>query len=519
MTDRASIYGRNSKSKAKSIAEQLKLGREAVAEHGWTLAGEYSEGGSASRYAVKARDEWARLLADLGAGALDILVLWEASRGSREPVDWFGMLALCRARGVRIHIVSDERTFDPRKSRDARDLGMAGVDSAYESDKIKERVRRGVREAAAAGGVHGRAPFGYVRVYDERTGERDKERGQIVGPDAPLVREIFKRLSRSTPLGELERDFIARGLLSPTGKTWRRNTIREIATNIAYIGQREHVTYDDQRQPISREVHKASWPALVDEGTFWAVQQMLNDPRRRPAPGSDRPGAVKYLLSHLATAPCGRPLKNMGGILPGHTERYTCSGHGCTSIARPDADEVVERIVLGRLSSPDVRKLFTVDTSAARTARAEAARYRGQLEEARRSYEGPDGISAETMARKERSLKPLIEDADRRGRPAGRSQAGKLAAARNVRKQWDEWPLAYRREVIEELAVITFAFPSRRLTRHATHEERLAEAVQRLGGSRWVGDDRTWGELALDVEDGPVAGLASDPPDSVPDLA
>jgi hypothetical protein len=41
--------------------------------------------------------------------------------------------------------------------------------------------------------------------------------------------------------------------------------------------------------------------------------------------------------------------------------------------------------------------------------------------------------------------------------------------------------------------------PSRRLSRHADQTERLAEALLRLGGSSWAGDERTWGEnWALD---------------------
>src|SRR3546814_19166076 len=100
------------------------------------------------------------------------MVCWETTRGSREPIDWFTLLNLCRDNGVLIYVISDERTFDPRRARDYKDLATAGVDGAYESDRVSERVRRGHRFAAKSGRPSvGRSPFGYRRTYD-RSEER-----------------------------------------------------------------------------------------------------------------------------------------------------------------------------------------------------------------------------------------------------------------------------------------------------------------------------------------------------------
>jgi hypothetical protein len=37
------------------------------------------------------------------------------------------------------------------------------------------------------------------------------------------------------------------------------------------------------------------------------------------------------------------------------------------------------------------------------------------------------------------------------------------------------------------------------MDRRMDRRERMAEALARAGGSRWVGDDRTWAELARDA--------------------
>lgn len=59
------------------------------AEHGpWNWGKAYSDTGSASKYAKKAREDFERLLSDLRTGAFGepgtVLVLWEISRLARE---------------------------------------------------------------------------------------------------------------------------------------------------------------------------------------------------------------------------------------------------------------------------------------------------------------------------------------------------------------------------------------------------------------------------------------------------
>jgi site-specific DNA recombinase len=484
---RAGIYGRNSKGETKSIADQLKLGRAAVKAQDWELAGEYSDDSSASRYRQKERKDWQRLLADLDAGALDVLVLYKAARGSRDEVDWFLVLRLCRKHGVLIHVMADRRTYDLRLSRDWKTLAEDGVTSAYYSEELSESVRRGTLTAAADGRPHGRVTYGYEREYSPDDGRMT---GQRPGANAPVVREIFAELARHTPINTLEAKLRERGLPSPAGATWRRTTIRNIATNPAYIGKRRHVIRDKETGAvISDEVHNGSWPALVDEEMFWTVQNILNQPERK----TTRPGSAKYLLSYIAVAPCGGPLSGMDSRRREAQDRYACGRDGCVSIGRPDMDLIVSLTVLAHIRRHGP-KLLAHDGTAA--AQAEADRYRAQLEEARRSFERPDGISAEALARKERALLPLIEDAARRARPAGVAGAlSELVGADDVYGKWREMELAARREVVKSLAHVVLGKATRHMPRNAAPKVRLAETVVRLGESTWAGRPTPWREL------------------------
>ncbi|KUL22343.1 recombinase family protein [Actinoplanes awajinensis] len=475
---RAGVYGRNSKGEAKSIEDQLDLGREAVAGKGWMLAGEYQDDSSASLYRQKERENWARLITDLHARKLDVVVLWKIARGSRDEIDWFPLLRACAEMGILIHVLADRRTYDPSDDRDWKTLADEAVNASYYARALSKDVRRGVDKAAAEGRPHGRPPLGYTAEYDDKRRPRwtPNER-------ADTIREIFARLDAHTPIITLVDDLRARDVPGPTGPGWHRNSLRAIARNRAYAGIRRHRGTD----------YPAQWAAIVPEAQFWRVQALLSAPERR----TTRPGSAKWLLTNIAQAPCGGRLGSHDERA-GHRPRLKCLADSCVGIVREDLDAVVERLILARLALPNARGLFARDSADLEQAQAEQARYEQQLEEARQSFEAVDGISAEALARKERALAPLIEDAKRRARPDGvGGLLDDLTGAVDPGQVWAGMEIAAKRSVVRHLAEIRLGPSLRRFSRWATPEERAEDALMRLDESRWVGDDRTWRELRL----------------------
>lgn len=495
---RAGVYSRQSKDEATSIDGQTTVSLRAAAERGWTIVGTYSDGTSASRFGRRTRLDWHRLLEDLDAGLLDVVVAWEPSRADRNLETWVTFVSHCRARGVLVHLTGDDDTLDPHNPSHWHRLITGGVDAALESEKISKRVRRGTALAAAAGKPHGPAPFGYERVI---VGERQTPSGpkpikdQRAGPDAPVVVEIFERIARNDPISAIVRDLQQRGVRTPTKDVpWTRNAVKIIARNIAYRGQRRHRSEREGRTAID-ERYEATWPPLVDADLFHRAQAVLDQPDRMKT----KPGAARHLLSYIGTAVCGRPL-HMAAGLHGREGRYHCLGHGCVSVGVTAADEYVTRAICARLARQDVRDLLTPDNSAAKTARAEAADLRARLDQ--HYDEAADGrLSAGGLAAMERRLLPAIEAADRRALPAVGSgaiaeliTAAEIDATR-VRPAWDCLPVAGRREVVAQLVQVVVGAGPLRLTRWSTDEDRLLVAEQRLLGSRWAGDELTWGEL------------------------
>jgi DNA invertase Pin-like site-specific DNA recombinase len=454
--------------------------------HGWRIVAELDDPSSASRYATKIRKNWAQLIELLPT--IDVVVLWEPSRGDRSLASWVAFLDTCREHQVQIHAVTHNRTYDPRNARDYRSLAEDGVDSAYESDKTSQRVRRGHASAASAGRPHAPTTYGYERRYDPAT--RAFLEQVPHEQRAAVVRDIIASVARGEPLHQITRRLNASGAPTPRGGAmWYHSTIRGIAGNPAY---RPHP--DEPARGIRAHngaLHVGQWPPLVTESEWRAAQAVLggNSEVTRRARRDSAPGQIKYLLSGnsaVMTAACGSMLTGFCAT-DGRGATYGCKMDRCANAPMPEVDEYVTRLVVARLARRDARRLWVVDDSAAQAATEELARLRAELEEARQSFYRPGGISAEALAGKEAAMAPAIANAQRRSQPAGVPlaaleliEAGKFGAER-VRATWDSFLLPAQREVVTGLFDrLTLGPATVRLTRWTPAAERLAVVADRI---------------------------------------
>ncbi|WP_346040782.1 recombinase family protein [Actinomadura chokoriensis] len=438
----------------RSMEQQSEENRGAIGANGWTPGPEYDGDAnrSASRFATKQRDDFARLLADLDAGRLGVLVMWETSRGSRKLGEWAGMLDLCREHGVLIHVTSHGRTYDMRNARDWRTLAEDGVDNAYESEKTSGRLRRDVAASARAGRPHGHVPYGYVRQYDPKTGAlvaqvpdtepRESVTGEEFSP-AGIVREIVTRTAGGDPVITITNDLNARGIPSPRNKAWSRYIVKRVATNPVYIGKRSH----------HGELSDATWSALDNDGddteweaTYWSAVRTLSDPKRK----TTRPGRQVHLLTYFAE--CGKCEAPLSGRYVTASDAWSvnCSKTDCVSTREAWLNEPIERIVKARLKRPDAYEAFAAsDDKAVVDAQREAAELRARLESfIDRAADGK--ITEDALGRIERRLKPKIADADRRARDAAIPRALRelVEPDADVDARWKAMSVPAKREVI-----------------------------------------------------------------------
>lgn len=225
-------------------------------------------------------------------------------------------------------------------------LQVQGVIAEYERAKFLERSRRGKRHAALEGRVailcH--APYGY-RYINKQEGSGEA-RFEIVFDEARVVQQVYTWVGEDRcTINEVCRRLHQAGVRTRTGKEyWDHKTIWDMLKNPAYKGEaafgktrwvpngpRLRVPRGKPAQPRrafwGKDAPKEEWitipvPALIDSALFDAVQEQLEENRRRariPEKGS------RYLLQGLLVcAKCGYAYHGLTN--DARNAYYRCSG-------------------------------------------------------------------------------------------------------------------------------------------------------------------------------------------------
>jgi DNA invertase Pin-like site-specific DNA recombinase len=431
---RAGILARQSKAKIKSIAEQTTACRSDAERQGWRVVDTYEDHVSASRFARKARDSYPRLVADITAEALDVVVCWAPDRADRELERWARFLTLCRTHHVLIRVTDYERTYDVADGHDWEAMARDGIGAQVYSEKLSRVVHRGLAGAAAEGRPHGVTIYGYRRLYHPETREYV---AQEPDPDeAAVVREIFDRIKAGHSIRGVKRHLDDQGITTRAGNSWSMQSIRSTATKAAYAGRRTH----------NGETFTATWPAIVPSATYHAVQRILSNPQRRTSRSSR---AVHWLSMIIRCDVCEGPV-TAAKSTEGRWE-YRCREHGHARVGKADLDKHVEEEILDYLSRPDVYEQLTagpLDDPEADQLRDQLAEARVQLDELRAAVVAR-AVTVESMTVMEPQIRAEIKRFEVRlaELSAPPVLADIVVPGMDVRAHWKRVPLPARREV------------------------------------------------------------------------
>ena len=326
-TLQAAIYARVSseqQAEAKTIASQLAALQARVAADGLPLPDElqFVDEGYSGTTLVRPGLEQLRDLA--AAGGVDRLYVHSPDRLARKYAYQARLLEEFQRAGVEVVFLNRALGETPE---DELLLQVQGMVAEYERAKILERSRRGKRHAAHTGAVSvlSAAPYGYRYIGKADGG--GAARYEIVLEEARGVRQIFTWVGQErATIGEVCRRLAQAGTPTRRGKTtWDRTTVWGLLTNPAYRGaaafgktragplqprlraQRGR-SVQPRRAVTTAAVPPEEWitvpvPALVDAALFAAVQEQLQENRRR---ARQRQRGARYLLQGLATcAQCG----------------------------------------------------------------------------------------------------------------------------------------------------------------------------------------------------------------------
>jgi DNA invertase Pin-like site-specific DNA recombinase len=435
----------------RSPEEQHGDNARAADRHGWSLGRPYRDIGSASRYARKVREDYARLVADLESGQFgaSVLILWESSRGSRRLSEWVRLIELCEEQGIKIYVTSDGKLYDAGDARDRRSLQEDATDAEFESAKVSKRTKRAAAAQAADGMPGpGRPAFGFKRVYDARTGRLT---GQEPDPvEAAIVREMYQRLAAGHSLRSIATDLTARGVRKRNGEPFSESTIRTIALNRANIGERVHDPGRPrgQRLTVSAVITPAVWPAIVDRAVWATVHQTLTAEDRRTSRSAR---AVHWLARIAVCDECDGPIA--ARLRHDMAERiYVCHAKTCSAVPYAELDAFVEERLLAYLQRADVAQALTAtadDPVALAKAEAELATVQQDIEDLadRAAAGGP--AARKLLDRNLPKLEARLAEAQARRDEliAPPRLRGLIEPGKKVRRHWSTAPLEVRREI------------------------------------------------------------------------
>src|SRR5215207_5698761 len=449
------------------VNRQLADGRAAVAHRGGTVVAELVDNDiSASRFSMKARSNYRRLLDMIEAREVDGVWIWMEDRLHRQVIELAAFLKACEQASV-TKIASAGGEFDLADPDQRMLLYIKAAMAEAEVEKSSKRIRRQRLEAAERGERHagGSREFGTVGAGRNVVPQAQAEREQ------KLVREAVERFLAGDSLRGIVLDWYDRGIRTPTGKTFQNSTIRQMLLSPRIAGYRVHhgkLYPTTQNQALLdaaghgwRDLNPDEWPTLIaDEWhsivpveQWQAVHEVLTDPARKV---NLRGGAPRYLLIGLVHCGlCGQRMfgmrrRNYGKEQPA---AYVCRPYrelrNCGGMRRNMAkvDELITEALFQAVESPEWDRL--AERPAADPTRElyeQLARDQGLLDRLEDKV-AQELIRPETAKRKRAEIERRM---DRRRGELARLGDTRVAARvpTNLRSVWPDLSLDRRRSIL-----------------------------------------------------------------------
>jgi DNA invertase Pin-like site-specific DNA recombinase len=416
--------------KGLAIARQREDCLRLCRERGWEVAEEYPDN-DFSAYSGKRRPQYERMLADIEAGKLDAVVVWDLDRLHRRPIELEQFIDLADRCRLALATVSGDTDLGTDSGRlFAR---VKGAVARAEGERKSARQKRAALQGAQQGRPHtGTRAFGY---------ESD---GVTVRPgEAEALARAYRSLLAGSTLTSIAKDLNGQGFSTSKGNVISRNAVRAMLANPRNAGQSSY---------HGEIVGVGQWPAIVDLDTFEAARALLTDSRRI----ANHSNARRWLLSNLAECGvCG------DGTKVGVNYRHNRSGSRSRIYVCPKfhlsreatfCDERVTQRVIARISRDDARDLLVDhDRPDVEALRAEQHTLHVRLDQFAIDY--ADGtITASQLHKGTERLRARLAELDAQMVHIDRAPLLEdLITAGDVYAIWQMLPLDRRRAVISLL--------------------------------------------------------------------
>ena len=287
---------------------------------GWKLLpNRYDDGGVSG--GTLERPALRRLMADIAAGRIDMVVVYKIDRLTRSLADFSKLVERLEAAGC--SFVSVTQAFNTSSSMGRLTLNVLLSFAQFEREVTAERIRDKIAASKKKGlWMGGIPPLGYDPHPDR------SRRELVVNPaEAEVVRRLFTLYLAHGCLNATARAAASEGLRSKRhrfasgresgGGPFSRGQLHKIFTNPIYRGLTRH----------REKTYPGTHPAIVDEETWDRVQSALQaaSARRRgtKGAGSQGDGSRASACMNPAAPLLGKVRDETGDLLtPTHTQRH-----------------------------------------------------------------------------------------------------------------------------------------------------------------------------------------------------
>jgi site-specific DNA recombinase len=291
---------------------------------GWGVIPQmYDDGGFSG--ATTERPALQRLLADVAAGQVEVVVVYKVDRLTRSLSDFAKIVEIFDKRQV--SFVSVTQAFNTTTSMGRLTLNVLLSFAQFEREVTGERIRDKIAASKRKGmWMGGQPPLGYDA----------KDRKLVVNEaEAELVRHIFRRYRELNSVRLLKAELDAEGIVSKVrlasdgsrygGRPLARGALYLMLANRIYRGEIVHKSqsYPGDHGPI------------VDEPLWNEVQQILSANRVDRETGAS--ASEPSLLAGLAFDAAGERLTPTHAVKNGTRYRYYVSQALITASAKSDA--------------------------------------------------------------------------------------------------------------------------------------------------------------------------------------
>lgn len=316
---------------------------------GWSILSQAYDDGGFSGGNID-RPGLVKLLADVDAGRIDIIVVYKVDRLTRSLMDFSRIVERFEARSV--SFVSVTQAFNTTSSMGRLMLNVLLSFAQFEREVTGERIRDKIAASKARGmWMGGMLPLGYD-VHERKL--------TVVDSEAELVGHIFRRYEELRSVPQLADELNQAGLVTKTWVSSRGNALggarfwtgglTYLLRNRLYIGE---IVHRDTAHPGQHE-------SIIDRGLFERVQAILTDNsrarRQRPTRAARSPLAgLVYDAEGVPMAPSfsyGRRKQ----IYRYYVSASILPGRG----APPESGDVIRRVPAATIEAIVVERVTTL---------------------------------------------------------------------------------------------------------------------------------------------------------------